>query len=131
MRTSDQIEAVLKTKIIRHVWAKQVSSATRAGRKALGYIIRIGPQQIAHWPIVWDFLSSINAADLVHKWNRRRQTTVNTEDRAFDYCCQTETVKDFGARSPHYWVAVFSHTFVVKAINLKNRVLLKSGDPMS
>lgn len=73
--------------ICKHVYneylAKGVSSTTW-GDAPTTTIIRIRPQEITHWTFMWDLLNTVKVSYIVKGFNRRGQSTMQTEDFRFN-----------------------------------------------
>lgn len=81
---------------------------------------------------MWDFLDSVERSDVVEGVNAGRQPAVQAENLVVDECSEGEIVEEVGEVFPDISIAVFSQTFVVKAIDLGNLSTLvvpsKDGD---
>lgn len=64
-----------------------------------------------------DLHSSIDESDLIDRFNFGGETTMNTEDFAFDDGSNAEVVEDFSAVFPWVGISVLSNGFIVEAIN--------------
>jgi len=64
-----------------------------------------------------DLHSSIDESDLIDRFNFGGETTMNTEDFAFDDGSNAKVVEDFSAVFPWVGISILSNGFIVEAIN--------------
>ena len=64
-----------------------------------------------------DLHSSIDESDLVDRFNFGGETTMNTEDFAFDDGSNAKVVEDFSAVFPWVGISILSNSFIVESIN--------------
>ena len=76
--TADQFELVGVVERLRNILAERVSRATRRYAPASS-IVRVRPQQVAHWTLVRNFLDSVQRSHVIQRVDGRREPTVQTE----------------------------------------------------
>jgi len=67
---------------------------------------------------VGNFLSALDQANLVKSFDIGRETSMDTENFAFDDSSSTEEIEDFSAVLPGVGVSVFTHALVVESVDL-------------
>ena len=102
---------------LRYVLTECVSRTSRADSPTTS-VIRITPEQIAHWPFVRYFLDAVEGADVIKRIDAGRKAAVQTEDLVVDQSGEGEIVKEVCEELPHVCVAVLSEAFIVEAIDL-------------
>ena len=55
--------------------------------------LRVRPEEITHWTVVWDFLFPVDDANLINCLDRGGQSAVNTEYLVVDHCGEGQVVK--------------------------------------
>jgi len=68
MCSSDQVYGVIVDESLRDVGAEEISGTSRGYAPSFD-VVRIRPKEVAHWPIVRNFLFSVNCADLYGVWS--------------------------------------------------------------
>ena len=102
---------------LRYVLPKRVACTSRTDSPSTS-VVRITPEQIAHWSFVRYFLDSVEGADVIQCVNAGGQATVQTEDLIVNQSGERKIVEEVCEELPHICVAVFSEAFVVEAVNL-------------
>jgi hypothetical protein len=117
MCSCNQSQAVVVIECLRNILSKCVARTT--GRNApTTSVIGITPEQIAHGPLVGNFLEPVERANVVERVDRRTETTMQTEDLIFDQGSKGQVIEQVGKIFPDVRVAVLSQTLVVEAIHL-------------
>lgn len=65
-----------------------------------------------------NFLSALDQANLVKSFDIGRETSMDTENFAFDDSSSTEEIKNFSAVLPGVGVSVLAHALVVVTVDL-------------
>jgi hypothetical protein len=68
---------------------------------------------------VWDFLDAIELSDLIESIDRRRETTMKTEDLSFNHCCKRKIVEQLSESLPDICISILSQTLVIETIAIK------------
>ena len=98
-----------------------IDSATIPGRDTpSAAIVGVGPEEIAHWPLVGHFLEAIESPDVVEGIDGGAETPMEAKDLAVDQSRQRQVVEQIREVLPHVGVAVLSQTFVVEAVHLSD-----------
>jgi hypothetical protein len=63
------------------------------------------------------FLHSVQLTNLVEGVNAWRETTMETEDLAFNHCSQGQVIEELGELLPHVSIPVFPEAFIVETIS--------------
>jgi hypothetical protein len=92
MSSGYQLKAISMVKLLGDVLAERVAGTSGRDTPAAS-IIRVGPKQIADGSLVRNFLNSVELSDLIKRVDRRRETTVEAEDLAFNHCGQGQVIK--------------------------------------
>mmetsp|Transcript_3559 Transcript_3559/g.6806 ORF Transcript_3559/g.6806 Transcript_3559/m.6806 type:complete len:278 (+) Transcript_3559:505-1338(+) len=123
MRARDQLDCVCRVELRNHVAAEEVAGAARAEAPAVN-ILRVGPHEVAHRPLVRRLLQPVEVLDLVDGVERGREAAVHAEHRVVDDGGEAEAVEDVDAKLPHVGVAVLLEALVVKAVDLRDLAAL-------
>jgi len=67
---------------------------------------------------VGNFLSALDQANLVESFDIGGETSMDTENFAFDDSSSAEEIEDFSAVLPGVGVSVFTHALVVESVDL-------------
>lgn len=78
MGSRDECEAVGVIERLGNVVTECVAGAARRNAPAVA-IVRVGPEQVAHGTFVWDFLETVESANVVESVDGRRETSVKTK----------------------------------------------------
>lgn len=79
MRTGNQRQAVVVVEGFRNVLAESVTGTTRRDSPAAA-VVGVGPEEIAHGPLMRYLLDAVQGSDVVEGVDAGRKTTVQTED---------------------------------------------------
>jgi len=115
--SSDQRQPVVVIKRLGDILAKSVSSSSRTNAPAAP-IVRVAPQQVAHWAFMWYLLDAIKTANVVEGVDAGREATMEAEDLVVDKSGEGEIIEEVCEIFPNICVAIFSQAFVVEAIHL-------------
>jgi hypothetical protein len=149
MRPGHQSQPVVVVERLRNVLPKRVSSP--AWRDAPSdAVIRVRPQQVAHWSLVRYLLYSVNRPHMIESINRRREPSVEAENLSMmsttplsalptscesyttpqpatrctylvvNERCQGKKIKQVGEEPPDVGIAVFTQALVVETVHLSN-----------
>ncbi|KAG7730348.1 hypothetical protein KL933_000143 [Ogataea haglerorum] len=119
----NQTEAVFEQKPLGLGVAEQVARAARRHRPGRDVFLGVGPQQVAHEPVVRDLLFAVDQPDLVDRLDRRAQPAVHAQHAAVraraaqNVRPEREVVKHVAAVAPHVSRAVLAHALVVKPVH--------------
>lgn len=105
--------------LLSDVLAEGVASASRIHAPASSFI-GIGPQQIAHWSLVWNFLHSFEGSDVIESFNAGRKTAVQAEELILDDSSQGKVIEELSQALPDVGVSVLAAALIVKSINLRD-----------
>ena len=119
MGTRDEGEAVVVVERFRDVLAEGVAGPSRRDAPAAP-IVRVGPEQVAHGPLVRHLLHAVEGADVVERVDAGRQAAVEAEDLVVDEGRQGEKVEEVGEAFPDAGVAVLPEALVVEAVHLRD-----------
>jgi len=115
MRSSNQGNVVDVIEFGGNFGAKQPTGSS--WRHSPGFdVLRVRPHKVAEWTFMRDFHSSVDKSDLVDGLDFRRESSMDTEDFAFNYGTNAEVVKDFGAVFPWVCISIFSNCLIIEAI---------------
>lgn len=117
MSSSDESETVVVVKGFGNVLTKGVTGPT-GGDSPTTAVVGVGPEEIAHWAFVGNFLEAVDGANVVEGIDRRGETSVKAEDLIIDKSGKREIVEEVGKEFPNVGVAVLSQAFVVETVNL-------------
>ncbi len=92
MSSGYQLKAISMVKLLGDVLAERVAGTSGRDTPATS-VIRVGPKQVADRSLVRNLLNSVELSDLVERVDRRRETTVEAEDLAFNHCGQGQVIK--------------------------------------
>src|SRR5271163_1536995 len=115
--SSDQRQPVVVIKRLGDILAKSVSSSSRTNAPAAP-VVRVAPQQVAHWAFMWYLLDAIKTANVVEGVDAGREATMEAEDLVVDKSGEGEIIEEVCEIFPNICVAIFSQAFVVEAIHL-------------
>ena len=119
MSTRYQIQAILMVELLGYVLAK--CKAGPAGADApSGPIVRVGPKQVAHGPLVGYLLDSIELPHMVEGVDGGAQPTVETEYVVVDQGREREVVKEVGEELPNVGAAVLANALIIEAVHLRD-----------
>ena len=107
MSPCNQFEVVRMVELLRDVLSKSISCASRGDAPATS-IIRVRPQQVAHWTLVRYFLNSIQLLNLIESVDARRKSTVKTEDLFLYNSCDRQIVKQVCELLPYVGITILS-----------------------
>jgi len=119
MRSRDKCQTVVVVKGLADILAECVTSSSWAYSPSTS-VVWVTPQQVTHWSFMWHFLDTVQSSNVVKGINAGRQTTVETEDLVVDQCRQRQVIEEVGKVLPDVRVAVFTQTFVVEAVDLRD-----------
>ena len=102
---------------LRYVLTERVSRTSRADSPTAS-VVRIAPEQIAHWSFVRYFLDSVEGADVIKRVDARREAAVQTEDLVINQSGEREIVEEVCEEFPYVCIAVLSEAFIVEAVDL-------------
>ena len=105
--------------LFRYVLAKRKASSAGADAPA-GPIVRVGPKQVAHGPLVGYLLDSIELPHVIKGVDGGAEATVETEYMVVDQGREGEVVEEVGEELPHVGTAVFANALVVEAVHLRD-----------
>jgi hypothetical protein len=83
-------------------------------------VIWVAPKEIAHWSFMWDFLNSVERANVVKGINAGGKATMQAKDLVVDKGSERKVVKEVGKIFPDVGVAILSKTLIVKAVDLSD-----------
>jgi hypothetical protein len=69
---------------------------------------------------MWEFHASFKQSDLVKGLDIWRQTSVYTENSAFNDSGDAEVIEDFSAVLPGVCIAILSNSLIIKAVSSRN-----------
>jgi len=69
---------------------------------------------------MWNFLYTIECSDIVEGIDAGGETSVEAEDLVVDKGSKGEVVEEIGEILPYVGVAIFSETFIIEPIDLRN-----------
>ena len=92
MSARDQSEAITVIKSLGNVLSKSVSSTPRRDAPAAP-IVGIGPEQVAHGPLVRHLLKTVQSANVVQSVDAGTQAAVQAENLSVHQSCQWQVVK--------------------------------------
>ena len=69
-----------------------------------------------------NFLDSVKLADLVESVDGRRETTMETEDLAFNNSSERKIIEELSESLPDIGITVFPEAFIVEAVPIINRL---------
>ena len=81
------------------VCAKEVPCTARADTKLVEGGVRVGPEEIAHGPLVWDLHLAVNDADAIDRVQRGREAAVHTQHPVINERSQGQVVKHVCAQA--------------------------------
>jgi hypothetical protein len=115
MRSGNQGNVIDVIKLSCHSRSKEPSGTS--GRHGPSFnIFRVGPHKITERSFVWDLHSSVNESYLIDGFNLGRETSVNTEDLAFDDSTNAEIIEYFCAIFPRVGISILSNSLIIEAI---------------
>mmetsp|Transcript_99434 Transcript_99434/g.256998 ORF Transcript_99434/g.256998 Transcript_99434/m.256998 type:complete len:343 (+) Transcript_99434:194-1222(+) len=117
VRTSDQLQAIRVVELFRDVLAEGVACAARRDAPAAA-VVGVGPEQVAHGPLVGHFLDSVELADVVEGVEGGRDATVHADDLVLDHRRHGQVVEGVREELPDLGSAVRPHTLVEEAVDL-------------
>ena len=119
VRPGYQIQAVLVVELLGYVLPK--GEAGPAGADAPpGPVVGVGPEQVAHGPLVGDLLHPIELPHVVEGVDGRAEAAVEAEYVIIDEGRQGEVVKEVGEELPNVGAAVLANALVVEAVDLRD-----------
>lgn len=118
MCPSQVVKIVKVQELLEHFWAEDVASPPGRDHEACLSILRVAPHEITKRPVMRNFLKPVQPFDLVHRLDKRRQTTMNSKNFIINDCCNWEVVKNIGKVLPNYGIAILGLTLHVEAIIL-------------
>mmetsp|Transcript_8049 Transcript_8049/g.11946 ORF Transcript_8049/g.11946 Transcript_8049/m.11946 type:complete len:247 (+) Transcript_8049:462-1202(+) len=119
MSSSNKTQPIDVRELLCNVLTKRVSCSSWAYSPSKA-IVRIGPHQITHWPLVGNFLHTIQFPRVVKGVNRGTKTAVKAEYLIRNDSCHWKIVKCVRKVLPYVGVTIFSKTFIIKSIYLSN-----------
>ena len=84
-------------------------------------VVGVGPEKIAHGPLVRDFLEAIEGPDVVKGVDGGAETPVEAKDLAVDQRRQRQVVEQIREVLPHVGVAILAQALVVETVHLRVR----------
>ena len=84
-------------------------------------IIRVGPEQIAHGPLVGNLLEPVQGSDVVQGVDAGRESAMKTEDLTIHESCERKVVKQVGEVFPDVGIAVLPQAFIIEPVHLPKR----------
>ena len=69
---------------------------------------------------MWNFLYTVESSDVVEGVDAGGETSVEAEDLVVDKGSKGEVVEEIGEILPYVGVAIFSETFIIEPIDLRN-----------
>ena len=105
--------------LLGYVLAKRKASSAGADAPT-GPIVRVGPKQVAHGPLVGYLLDSIELPHMIKGVNGGAEATVEAEYVIVDQGREGEVVEEVGEELPHVGTAVFANALVVEAVHLRD-----------
>lgn len=81
--SGDHFQIVVVVELLSDVLSEGVPGATGVDAPP-ATVVRVRPQEIAHWALVGDFLLSIEALDVVQGLDGGRQAAMQTEELLLD-----------------------------------------------
>lgn len=99
-------------------------SSTSWGDTPTQSLIRVRPDQVTHWALLWDLLNAIllsNLVDVVDTWG---ETTVEAKHLLVNKGSQWQVVEELGEDLPHVSITILSQAFVIKSIHLRDSACL-------
>ena len=119
MGSRHQRQSVVVVEGLRDVLAERVSRASRRYAPSAP-VIRVGPEQVAHGPLVRHLLYAVERPDVVERVDAGREAAVEAEDLVVDQRGEGEVVEEVGEVFPHVGVAVLAQALVVEAVDLRD-----------
>ena len=92
MSARDQSEAITVIKSLGNVLSKSVSSTPRRDTPAAP-VVGVGPEQVAHGPLVRHLLKTVQSANVVQSVDAGTQAAVQAENLSVHQSCQWQVVK--------------------------------------
>eukprot|EP00567_Pseudictyota_dubia_P007413 CAMPEP_0197436974 /NCGR_PEP_ID=MMETSP1175-20131217/4295_1 /TAXON_ID=1003142 /ORGANISM="Triceratium dubium, Strain CCMP147" /LENGTH=357 /DNA_ID=CAMNT_0042966381 /DNA_START=566 /DNA_END=1640 /DNA_ORIENTATION=- len=123
MRPRDEIQVVPLVEHGNDVPTKEVTGTTRAKAPTLD-LLRVGPHEVTHRPVVGNLLLPIDDSDLVQGVDAGAQPAVDREDLILDDGAETEVVEYLCAIPPHIDAPVLAQALVVEAVDLRDLTAL-------
>mmetsp|Transcript_28437 Transcript_28437/g.82252 ORF Transcript_28437/g.82252 Transcript_28437/m.82252 type:complete len:203 (-) Transcript_28437:253-861(-) len=117
MGAGDEVEVVPLVEHGHDVPTEQIPGPARRQAPPVD-LLRVGPEQIAHGPVVGHLLLPIDDADLIEGVDARTQSAVDGEDLVLNDGRKAEIVKDLRAVPPNIDAAVLAQALVVEAVDL-------------
>lgn len=117
MSSRNQFKAVGIVELFRNIRTEVVSSSSE-GDNPSTLVMRIGPKKIAHCPIHWNFLYSIDFSDMVQCINRWGKTSVKAENLVLNNCRQRKIIESISKVFPNICVSVFTRALVEETVGL-------------
>lgn len=117
MCSCNKSQAVVVIECFRDILPKGVTSTTGRDTPAAS-VVGVTPEQIAHGPLVRNFLDPIERTNVVQSIDRGAQTAVQAEDLVLDKSGERKVVEKIGKVFPDIGIAVFAQALVVKPIHL-------------
>ena len=102
---------------LRYVLSKCVARTSRTDSPSTS-VVRVTPEQVAHWSFVRYFLDSVQGADVIQGVDAGGEATVQTEDLVVNQSGERKIVEEVGEELPHVRIAVLSEAFIVEAVHL-------------
>mmetsp|Transcript_24322 Transcript_24322/g.77061 ORF Transcript_24322/g.77061 Transcript_24322/m.77061 type:complete len:332 (+) Transcript_24322:206-1201(+) len=119
VRARDQVDRVGRAELGDHVAAEQVARASRRQPPPVD-VLRVGPHQVAHRPLVGWLLDAVEVLDLVDGVEGGGEAPVHAQHRVVHHCGKAEAVEHVDARSPDGRVTVLLEALVVEAVHLRD-----------
>lgn len=115
----DEREAVGVVEGLGDVEPERVAGAARADPPAAA-VVGVGPQQVAHGPLVRHLLDAVELADVVERVDAGRQPAVQAKHLVVDQRRQRQVVKQVREQAPGLGGAVFAQALVVEPVHLRD-----------
>ena len=133
MRPRNLLNIIGLTKLGHYISSKQISCTSGTHAPTL-YIFRVAPHQITHRTIMRHFLLAVYYFDFIKSIERRRKTSMNTENLVVNYCSKRKKIKYFCTISPNIHGSIFSEALVIEPVNLCDlstfMIASYQGDPI-
>mmetsp|Transcript_15708 Transcript_15708/g.36056 ORF Transcript_15708/g.36056 Transcript_15708/m.36056 type:complete len:312 (-) Transcript_15708:8-943(-) len=123
MSPRNKKEAIDVGKLFGNVLSKGVSS-TPWRNSPTTTIVGIGPDQIAHGPLVRDFLDSVKIPRMIQSINGRRQSPMKTEYAFGNHRRHWQVVKGIREMFPDIGISILPETLIIKPVHLGNLTTL-------
>mmetsp|Transcript_9380 Transcript_9380/g.23027 ORF Transcript_9380/g.23027 Transcript_9380/m.23027 type:complete len:213 (-) Transcript_9380:789-1427(-) len=117
VRAADEFEPVRLVEALGDILAENVPSAPWRNAPP-HHIVRVGPQHVAHRPLMRHLGHAIQLADVVQRVDTWRESCVWAEDLVFNYRRQRQRVEGLREAFPNFWRAVHPHALVEEAVHL-------------